>query len=137
MRWLIAVAAVLVALVTVPAATPASQTLTASVTVDQTQPTWGQPLSFTAVYPSAAKKDWPPRIYNPTLAVSCTGGWRGASFQANGQTKATNLGGGWWQSDLPVGSPTGAGVGTCNAWLEFTDSAGNTTILASTQFPIG
>jgi len=139
MRTLLAalIMAVTFAIIIVPAGPAGQSSTVSSVTVDQAQPAWGQPLSFTVVYPSAAKKDWPPRIYNPTLAVSCTGGWRAASFQASGQSKASNLGGGWWQSDLPVGAPIGSGAGTCSAWLEFTDGNGNTTLLASTQFPIG
>jgi hypothetical protein len=106
-----------------------------SITIDQPVPvTWGEQLSMTAVYTQDHKKSFPPRIYNPTVAVQC-GSWRATWFLTS-RTKSINLGNGLRSSDFPIGAPTGSGPATCFAWLEYTDGDGVTTILASTSFAI-
>ncbi len=103
-----------------------------SISLDQAQPvTWGETLTFTGVYTTAEKKDFPPRIYNPVLAVSCNSGSRSAAIQFGHET---NLGGGWWQGDFGYIILAGSGPDTCTAFLEFTDSNGTSNVTASSQF---
>jgi len=71
---------------------------TSSVVVDQPNPQYGQQITLTAVYPSAARKKIGRRqMFQPQINLSCIQNATTAYYQISSAAKETNLGGGWWQ----------------------------------------
>lgn len=126
----------------------------ASISLDQTAPAFGQPVTFTVTYPSVARKKIGQRIpFNPVVAITC--------FQAGVHVYTSNaliateqaVGQGWWQGvtqQMPMDStsnmapnaaPWTSGGAYCDAtlgyWSKNQDGSFAFTGLADTSFAVG
>lgn len=114
----------------------AAATFAPSISIDEPAPTFGQTVTFTAVYPSAARKKIGTRQkVQPQIDVYCSQNGTLVYWQVTSMQSEQNLGGGWWQGETGsvllggvsnMGLAWGAGAADCEAVVGYytTDQTG-------------
>jgi hypothetical protein len=140
LRVTLALACLLAAIVAAPVAG-----LSASITLDQSAPRYGDSVTFTEVYGTVYHGRQPQYPNQPSTQLDCLQNGVRVYSENTWTLNKTNLGHGWWQSVAGPfvlaayganGLTWSSGAASCSATLYYFDGSNVLHTLAQTQFEV-